>query len=74
MKIIEGFLSLAILNKALINFSLSPTYLDIKSADEILKKVASHSVAQAFAKNVLPVPGGPYNKIPFHGYLTPSKI
>lgn len=74
MKIIEGFFSLAILNKFLINFSDSPTYFEIKSAEEILKNVASHSVAQAFAKKVFPVPGGPYNKIPFQGYLTPSKI
>lgn len=73
MKIIEGFLSLAILNKALINFSDSPTYLEIKSAEEILKNVASHSVAQALAKKVFPVPGGPYSKIPFQGYLTLSK-
>lgn len=74
MKIIEGFFSLAILKRDLINFSDSPTYLEIKSAEEILKNVASHSVAQALAKNVLPVPGGPYNNIPFQGYLTPSKI
>jgi hypothetical protein len=26
------------------------------------------------AKKVLPVPGGPYNKIPFHGFLAPVKI
>ena len=26
------------------------------------------------AKKVLPVPGGPYNKIPFQGYLIPTKI
>lgn len=74
MKIILGFFSLAILNNYLINFSDSPTYLEIKSAEEMEKKVASHSVAQAFAKYVLPVPGGPYNNIPFQGYLTPSKI
>lgn len=67
MKIIEGFFSLAILNNYLISFSLSPTNLEIKSAEEILKKVELHSVAQALAKNVFPVPGGPYNKIPFQG-------
>ena len=31
-------------------------------------------MAQAFAKKVLPVPGGPYNRIPFHGFLLPVKI
>jgi len=29
------------------------------------------SVAQALAKNVLPVPGGPYKRIPFQGFLVP---
>jgi hypothetical protein len=50
---------LARLNKFLISFSLYPTYLLIKSDDETEKKVPSASVAQAFAKNVFPVPGGP---------------
>lgn len=54
-------------------FSLSPTYLLIKSEDEIEKNVESHSVAQALAKNVFPVPGGPYNNIPFHGSTLPVK-
>ena len=46
----------------------------IKSDEETEKKVPSASVAQAFAKNVLPVPGGPYSKIPFQGFLLPVKI
>lgn len=74
IKIIDGFYSLARLNKALIIFSVSPTYLLTKVAADISKKVASASVAQALARNVFPVPGGPYNRIPFHGFLTPSKI
>lgn len=74
IKIMEGFFSLAILNRVLIIFSDSPTYLEIKSAAEIEKNVASHSVAQALAKNVLPVPGGPYNNIPFQGVLVPTNI
>ena len=56
------------------SFSDSPTHLDIKSEEDIEKKVASHSVAHALAKKVFPVPGGPYNNIPFHGYLDPVKI
>lgn len=68
IKIILGFLLLAILNKHLINFSDSPTYFDIKSDELIEKNVASHSVAQAFAMKVLPVPGGPYSKIPLQGF------
>jgi hypothetical protein len=55
---IEGFYSLAIEKRVLISFSLSPTYLEIKSADETEKNVPSASVAHALAKNVLPVPGG----------------
>lgn len=56
---IEGFFYLAALNRAFISFSLSPTYLLIKSEEETEKNVPSASVAQAFAKKVLPVPGGP---------------
>jgi hypothetical protein len=39
-------------------FSDSPTYLEIKSDEEIEKNVPSASVAQALARYVLPVPGG----------------
>ena len=46
----------------------------MRSDEETEKKVPSASVAQALAKNVLPVPGGPYNKIPFQGFLLPVKI
>ena len=40
------------------SFSDSPTYFDTKSDEETEKNVPSASVAQALAKNVLPVPGG----------------
>lgn len=70
---IEGFLSRAILNNYLINFSDSPIHLLTKSADETEKKVPSHSVAQALARKDLPVPGGPYNKIPLQGWRVSSK-
>lgn len=43
----------------------------IKSEEEIEKNVPEASVAHAFAKKVFPVPGGPYNKIPFQGILAP---
>jgi hypothetical protein len=44
--------------------------LHIRSAEETLKNVPlSIAVAQAFAKYVFPVPGGPYKSIPFHGIL-----
>lgn len=74
IKIIDGFFSRAKLKRDLMSFSLSPTYLLIKSDDETEKNVPSASVAQALAKKVLPVPGGPYNRIPFHGFLLPVKI
>jgi hypothetical protein len=31
-------------------------------------------VAQALARNVFPVPGGPYKRIPFQGLRLPVKI
>jgi hypothetical protein len=54
----EGFFSRAIAKSYLISLSDSPTNLEIKSDDETEKNVPSHSVAHAFARNVLPVPGG----------------
>jgi len=36
-----------------------------------LKNFPFISVAAAFAKKDFPVPGGPYNNIPFHGFLFP---
>jgi hypothetical protein len=38
---------------------------------EMLKKVVRHSVATALASSVLPVPGGPYSRMPFHGLRIP---
>ena len=70
----EGAFSLAILNNAAITFSDSPTNLETISEEEIEKNVALISVAHAFAKTVFPVPGGPYNKIPFQGFNNPLNI
>lgn len=68
IKIMLGLYFLAIWNNDLSVFSASPTYLDIKSEDDTLKKVPPCIyVAHALAKNVFPVPGGPYNNIPFQG-------
>ena len=38
---------------------------------EMLKNVVWHSVATARASMVFPVPGGPYNSTPFHGFSKP---
>ncbi len=74
IKIIEFLCYLAYWNTFLTCFSDSPTYLDIISEGLILKNTEFDSVAQAFAKKVLPVPGGPYKSIPFHGQRMPLKI
>jgi len=46
----------------------------MRSEEETEKNVPYASVAQALAKNVLPVPGGPYKRIPFQGFLLQVKI
>lgn len=74
IKIIAGLFSLAIWNSCLTNRSDSPIHFETKSEDETEKKVELASVATAFAKNDFPVPGGPYNKIPFHGTLFPMVV
>ncbi|EDZ68639.1 hypothetical protein AWRI1631_164190 [Saccharomyces cerevisiae AWRI1631] len=71
IKIIEGLFSLAIANNCLTSFSDSPIHLETKSLELTLKKVELASVATAFAKYDLPVPGGPYNKIPEVGLRLP---
>jgi len=45
-----GLFSLASLKSYLTNLSDSPSHLDTRSDDDILKNVPSASVAQAFAK------------------------
>jgi hypothetical protein len=56
------------------SLSLSPTNFETKSEQDTEKKVPSASVAHALARKVLPVPGGPYIRIPFHGLRDPQKI
>ncbi len=66
-KTMEGACSLACLNSSLMMRSLSPTHFERMSATLRLKKVRSFSVAMAFARRVLPHPGGPYIRMPFGG-------
>merc|ERR1719357_330712 len=69
-----GFCSLAISNKFLTNFSLSPNHLDTRSLLDTEKKVELFaSVATALARYDLPVPGGPNKRMPRHGFLFPVK-
>ena len=73
MNIILGLYFLAIAKRAFNVFYDYPTYFDIKSDADILKNVPPFIyVAQAFAKKVFPVPGGPYNNIPFQGVRWPT--
>jgi hypothetical protein len=60
-------------NKLFTNFSDSPIHFDTKSDELTEKKVESASVATAFAKYDLPVPGGPYNKNPDQAFRLPVK-
>ena len=48
----------------LISFSELPLHLEPTEDADILKKVVLHSVATALARRVLPVPGGPYKRMP----------
>lgn len=49
----------------LTSFSELPRHLEATDEAEMLKKVVLHSVATALASRVLPVPGGPYSKMPY---------
>jgi len=45
--------------------------LDTSVEADILKNVVLHSVATALASSVLPVPGGPWSRIPLQGRRIP---
>ena len=62
------------LKSARMSRSLSPTHLDMRVLADTLKKVDWHSEATAFASMVLPLPGGPYRRIPLVGSRIPEKI
>ena len=65
---IQGDAALAFLKVSLTAFSLSPTHLERNSGPFTEIKLTSLSWASALANNVLPVPGGPYSKIPLGGF------
>ena len=57
----------------LTHLSLSPCHLDTRSELETEMKVELlASVATALARKLLPVPGGPYRRIPFQGDRPPT--
>lgn len=74
MKITEGCRFLAITNKVFTSFSDSPIHLDVRVDGDMLKKVEFVSEAMLFPIKVLPVPGGPNNRIPLGGCRRPVKI
>mmetsp|Transcript_16391 Transcript_16391/g.40867 ORF Transcript_16391/g.40867 Transcript_16391/m.40867 type:complete len:209 (+) Transcript_16391:1154-1780(+) len=73
MKMMEGDCSRASWNSCDTSFSLSPSHLDTRSWEEMEKKVESASVATALARYDLPVPGGPYSRMPLQGLRLPVK-
>ena len=73
IKIIEGDLSFACLNKSLTLEAPTPTNISTKSDPESEKKGTLASPATALASKVLPVPGGPTSNAPL-GILPPSLV
>mmetsp|Transcript_9251 Transcript_9251/g.21492 ORF Transcript_9251/g.21492 Transcript_9251/m.21492 type:complete len:277 (-) Transcript_9251:165-995(-) len=73
MKMIDGRCASADAKSARTCFSDSPTHLLTRSELQIEKKVASTSAATAFARCDLPVPGGPYKRMPRHGLRSAVK-
>ena len=71
MKTMEGASFLAPSNKSLTLLAPTPTNISIKDEPETEKNGTFASPATAFAKSVLPVPGGPTKSTPF-GILAPS--
>ena len=70
---IAGDDSLAFLNKSLTLLAPTPTNISTKSDPEMLKNGTPASPATAFARRVLPVPGGPTSKTPL-GIFAPSLL
>ena len=68
---IDGDILFACLNKSLTREAPTPTYIWTKSEPLIERKGTPASPATAFARRVLPVPGGPTSKAPL-GIFAPS--
>ena len=70
MKMIHGAFVFACLKRSLTREAPTPTYISTNSEPDIEKKGTPASPATAFARSVLPVPGGPTRSAPF-GSLAP---
>ena len=73
MKTMHGAFSLACRKRSLTREAPTPTNISTKSEPEMEKKGTFASPATAFARRVLPVPGGPTRRAPF-GILAPSFV
>jgi hypothetical protein len=71
MKMIAGAFSRASLKSRLIRAAPRPANISMNEDADWLRKLAPDSCATAFASSVLPVPGGPWSRIPF-GTFAPS--
>ena len=68
MNIIHGAAAIACLNKSLTLDAPTPTNISTKSEPDSEKNGTPASPATAFARSVLPVPGGPTKSAPFGSF------
>ena len=73
MKMMHGAFSLACRNRSRTRLAPTPTNISTKSEPLMEKNGTPASPATAFAKRVLPVPGGPTNNAPL-GILPPKLV
>ena len=73
MKTMQGALARASLNKSRTREAPTPTNISTKSDPEHEKNGTEASPAVAFARSVLPVPGGPQRSAPF-GIFAPRSV
>jgi len=66
-KMTDGDSFLAKEKRAFVSFSASPNHLEVIVDPVTFIKLAPASVATAFARRLLPVPGGPNSNTPLHG-------
>ena len=73
MKMIAGAFFFAIANRRLMRAAPRPANISTKELADWLKKLAPDSCATALASSVLPVPGGPWSRMPF-GTVAPRRL
>ena len=73
MKMMHGALALACWNTSRTRLAPTPTNISTKSEPDMEKKGTPASPATAFARSVLPVPGGPTSRAPL-GILPPKSV